>query len=113
MLTTLITETGTGRGFPVQGIITLLVAVLIFYPIQKKVRAAASRRRRERWAQAGLLTEAERRVGHEGGPGEPGPEESGPDVPGEPGPGELGPVEPAPTTDTTHPQPPRGDAPPP
>ncbi len=61
MFTTLITETSAGRGFPVQGLITLLVAAVIFYPVQKKVREAASRRRRERWEQEGLLTQEEQR----------------------------------------------------
>ena len=67
MFTTLLTETGPSGGFPVQGLITVLVLVAVFYPIQKKVRAVASRRRREHWVQEGLLTEADQQ---DGAPGE-------------------------------------------
>ncbi|MDN5766781.1 MAG: hypothetical protein L0H96_18020 [Humibacillus sp.] len=74
MFTTLITETGTGGGFPVQGLITVLVIVAIFYPVQKRVRKAASLRRRERWAEAGLLAPEEQRDGDEISPDEPGPD---------------------------------------
>lgn len=74
MFTTLITETGTGGGFPVQGLITVLVVVAIFYPVQKRVRKAASVRRRERWAREGLLTQEELHDGDEISPGEPGPD---------------------------------------
>ena len=74
MLTTLIAATGTGNGFPVQGLITVLVIVAIFYPVQKRVRKAASLRRRERWAEAGLLTQEELHDGDEISPGEPGPD---------------------------------------
>ena len=74
MLTTLIAETASGHGFPVQGLITLLVAAAIFYPVQKKVRKVASRHRRERWAQEGLLTPEELHGGDEIDAGEPGPD---------------------------------------
>ncbi|MEO5744137.1 MAG: hypothetical protein ABIQ53_06035 [Terracoccus sp.] len=77
MFTTLIAETGSGHGFPVQGLITLVVAAAVFYPVQKKVREVASRRRRERWAQEGLLTPEELHGGDEVGPGEPGPDSPG------------------------------------
>ncbi len=76
MFTTLIAETASGHGFPVQGLITLVAAAAIFYPVQKKVREVASRRRRERWAQAGLLTPEELHGGDEVGTGEPGPDPS-------------------------------------
>ncbi|OFE14544.1 hypothetical protein BA895_09275 [Humibacillus sp. DSM 29435] len=78
MFITLITETGPGRGFPVQGLITLLVVAVIFYPVQKKVREVARRRRRERWAQEGLLTQEELHGDDELSPG--GPEQDSPPV---------------------------------
>ncbi len=74
MFITLITETGPGHGFPVQGLITLLVAAVIFYPVQKKVREVARRRRRERWAQEGLLTQEELHGDEELAHGQPGPD---------------------------------------
>ncbi len=74
MLTTLVAETASGQGFPVQGLITLVVAGAIFYPVQKKVRQVASRHRRERWAQEGLLTPEELPGGDDSDPDEPGPD---------------------------------------
>ena len=82
MFTTLIAETASGQGFPVQGLITLVVAVAIFYPVQKKVRKVASRHRRERWAHEGLLTPDELHGGDEVDPGDPVESgEPGPDFP--------------------------------
>ena len=62
MLSTLVTETTATGGFPVTGLITIVVAAAIFYPVQKKVREAASRSRRERWAEEDRVAEQQRQA---------------------------------------------------
>jgi hypothetical protein len=42
--------TSSQPGFSFTNLLILAVVVAVFYPVQKKIREVASRRRRERWA---------------------------------------------------------------
>ncbi len=63
MFATLSTATGDQPGFSVTNLIILLVAVAVFYPLQKKLREVVSRRRRERWAEEARRAEREQEPG--------------------------------------------------
>ena len=41
-------------GFSFTNLLILAVVIAVFYPVQKKIREVASRRRRERWAREDL-----------------------------------------------------------
>ncbi|GAA5017850.1 hypothetical protein GCM10023258_04340 [Terrabacter aeriphilus] len=49
-------------------LLILLVVGAVLYPLQKKLREAVSRRRRERWAEEDRLAELERRDASGEGP---------------------------------------------
>ena len=61
MLATLPTATTAQPVFSVTNLVILVILGAIFYPLQKKLRESASRRRRERWAEEDRLAELERR----------------------------------------------------
>jgi hypothetical protein len=50
VLATLAVATPSQPGFSFANLLILAVAVAVLYPVQKKIREVASRRRRERWA---------------------------------------------------------------
>jgi len=50
VLATLPVATSSQPGFSFANLLILAVAVAVLYPVQKKIREVASRRRRERWA---------------------------------------------------------------
>jgi hypothetical protein len=50
VLATLPVATSSQPGFSFTNLLILAVAVAVLYPVQKKIREVASRRRRERWA---------------------------------------------------------------
>lgn len=70
MFATLPSATADQPVFSVANLVILIVAAAILYPLQKKLREAVSRRRRERWA------EEERLTGHQPEPGDrPAPDD--------------------------------------
>ncbi len=50
VLATLPVATPQQTGFSFTNLLILAVVIAVFYPVQKKIREVASRRRRERWA---------------------------------------------------------------
>jgi hypothetical protein len=52
---TLLTASTTGPGLNVKGLVVLAVVFAVFYPLQRRFRAWASRRRIERWEHDDLL----------------------------------------------------------
>ena len=50
MLATLPVAASNQTGFSFANLLILAVIVAVLYPVQKKIRDTASRRRRERWA---------------------------------------------------------------
>jgi hypothetical protein len=50
VLATLPVATASQPGFSLTNLLILAVAVAVLYPVQKKIREVASRRRRKRWA---------------------------------------------------------------
>lgn len=52
---TLLTASMTGPGPNVKGLLILAIIVVVFYPLQRRFRAWASRRRIERWEHDELL----------------------------------------------------------
>ncbi|HET7800601.1 MAG TPA: hypothetical protein VFL38_09280 [Humibacillus xanthopallidus] len=75
MLATLPVATSSQPGFSFANLLILAVAVAVLYPVQKKIREVASRRRRERWAREDR--EAEEALRRRDGDGSAGP---GPDA---------------------------------
>jgi type III secretory pathway component EscV len=51
VLAALPVATSNQPGFSFTNLLILAVVIAVFYPVQKKIREVASRRRRERWAQ--------------------------------------------------------------
>ena len=51
VLAALPVATSDQPGFSFTNLLILLAVIAVFYPVQKKIREVASRRRRERWAQ--------------------------------------------------------------
>jgi hypothetical protein len=51
VLATLPVAAPSQPGFSFANLLILAVVVAVLYPVQKKIREVASRRRRERWAQ--------------------------------------------------------------
>ena len=59
-------------GFSFTNLLILAVVIAVFYPVQKKIREVASRRRRERWAREDLEAQQQfdrRDSGESGGSG--------------------------------------------
>jgi hypothetical protein len=50
VLAALPVATSNQPGFSFTNLLILAVVIAVFYPVQKKIREVASRRRRERWA---------------------------------------------------------------
>lgn len=51
----LLSQTPANTGFPVMGLIIVAIFFAVAYPLQKRLREAASRQRKERWAREGLM----------------------------------------------------------
>ncbi|GAB3875707.1 hypothetical protein [Terrabacter terrigena] len=60
MLATLATATSNPPAFSVTNLIILIVVAAVVYPLQKKLREAVSRRRKERWAEEDRQAQLER-----------------------------------------------------
>ena len=75
MLATLPVAAPQQTGFSFTNLLILAVVIAVFYPVQKKIREVASRRRRERWAREDLEARERLRRRDSGDhvvPGDPG-----------------------------------------
>lgn len=57
-------------GFSFTNLLILAVVIAVLYPVQKKIRETASRRRRERWAEEDRAAEQLRRRDRDDSPGQ-------------------------------------------
>ncbi|MDN5790557.1 MAG: hypothetical protein L0H25_06800 [Micrococcales bacterium] len=51
MHTVMLTQAGTQGGFSWSGLVIVLIAFAVFYPLQARLRTTLSERRRRRWAE--------------------------------------------------------------
>jgi hypothetical protein len=79
VLATLPVAAPSQTGFSFANLLLLAVVVAVLYPVQKKIREVASRRRRERWAREDQEAEELLRRRDQDGSGGlgPGPDDSG------------------------------------
>lgn len=69
----LLSQTPANTGFSVTGLIFVAIFFALAYPLQKRLRETASRRRKERWAREGLMPLHQAAVAEESdGPGTAG-----------------------------------------
>ena len=70
VLATLPVAAPNQTGFSFANLLILAVVIAVLYPVQKKIRETASRRRRERWAEEDRAAEQLRRRDRDDSPGQ-------------------------------------------